>query len=102
MSSETKDEAELLRVVGAMDEENSLAVYWAAFETRFRARLAPVRGGEALQITSIAEVEFDDSGGFVFPGEETDLHDCRFNHVPPVVREAVERPVQYPEEVAHA
>jgi hypothetical protein len=91
---ESMDAAERLRVVGHMDDETTLAVYWRAFETTFRARLTPIQGGEALTIPSIVEVEFD---GFEIPGTETDRQTCRYIHVPPVVREAVQRPVQYPD-----
>lgn len=90
------NEAELLRVVGAMDEETTLAVYYQAYGHTFRARLAPGPEREVLTLTSITEVEFDETGGFVIPETETEYTDCIFYQVPPVVRRAVERPVQYP------
>lgn len=93
MSSTAADDAELLDLRGDYDGEDSLSVYYRAFGTLFRARLAPVHDREALELSSLAEVEA--IRGDVL--HEFDLS-TQLTHVPPVVREAVQRPVQVPAE----
>lgn len=95
MSSSTTaaDDAELLDLRGEYDGERSLVAYYSAFETTFRARLSPVHDREALELSDLAEVE--EVGGDVL--HTFDLS-TQLSHVPPVVREAVQRPVQVPVE----
>ena len=93
MSATTADDgAELVRLSGRFDREGSLSVYYAAFETTFRARLRPVGDErEALVLSDLSEVE--GVGGSVVHSFDLSTQVAR---VPPVVREAVTRPVQFP------
>jgi hypothetical protein len=88
------DGAELLRRQGDYDGDATLSVYYAAFGTTFRARLRPVESREALALSDLSEVEVKD-------GETEVVHtfdlSTQLTHVPPVVRNAVSRPVQFPE-----
>jgi len=86
------DGAELLRRQGDYDGDATLSVYYAAFGTTFRARLRPVADREALELSDLSEVE--GVGGDVI--HSFDLS-TQLTHVPPVVRNAVSRPVQFPE-----
>lgn len=85
------DDAELLELRGEYDGEQSLVVHYEAFETTFRASLSPVADGEALEITSLSEVE-------EVRGEPIGEYDLstELPRVPPVVRRSVQRPVQVP------
>jgi hypothetical protein len=86
------DGAELLRLQGDYGGDATLSVYYAAYETTFRARLRPVAGREALELSDLSEVEG-------VRGDVTHSFDLstQVPHVPPVVRRAVSRPVQVPE-----
>jgi len=93
MSTTAADDAELLDLRGEYDGDRSLVVYYSAFGTTFRARLSPVHDREALELRDLSEVE--EVGGDVL--HTFDLS-SQLGHVPPVVREAVQRPVMVPVE----
>ena len=95
MSSTTKDDAELLRTWGEYDGERSLCVYYRIGAGVFRARLRPTETREALTLVALEylDVNPEDPDYDAEPAEEFEI-----SHVPPLVRGAVERPVQVPEE----
>ena len=92
-----QDDAELIQVRGEHDGVATLSVYYSVGPTEFRARLRPVSGspsmtrdeGEALILVDLAEVVVEESR--VDP-QTRDFFDPV--NVPPVVRRAVDRPVQ--------
>lgn len=89
-----RDGAEVVQVRGEFDGTDSLAVYYTLGSSTFRAGLRPVRDGEALELSRLEQVEIPEDGGVLDydARESVDLHSI--SHVPPVVREAVQRPVQ--------
>lgn len=89
-----RDGAEVVQVRGEADGRDTLAVYYTVGSSTFRAGLRPVRDGEALELSRLEQVEIPADGGVLDydARESMDLHSI--THVPPVVREAVQRPVQ--------
>ena len=102
-----QDDAELIQVRGEHDGVATLSVYYRVGPTTFRARLRPVRplpeedhirDREALVLSDLCSLDVPDLDGFEFVGPDAPAEEWfDTTHVPPVVRRAVDRPVQVPD-----
>lgn len=94
--NDAKDGAEVVRVRREFDGEHSKKVYYRAHGALFRATLVRVEDGQAWELDFLDEIEAVPTGD----EEATVAHSFDLStqvaHVPPVVREAVSRPVQVP------
>jgi hypothetical protein len=107
VEDEDEDDAELIQVRGEHDGVATLSVYYRVGPTTFRARLRPVRplpeedhirDREALVLSDLCSLDVPDLDGFAFVGPDAPTEEWfDTTHVPPVVRRAVDRPVQVPD-----